>query len=84
MIFKDYVYLLDVLKEHTYVLKDDLQHYVSMLKEAEGKMNSYLPSEEDIFLEKEINEYRIEIKVLNGKIKGINDLVEKINTMEIS
>ena len=70
MTLKDYIYILDILKEHEYYLKDELKHNAYLLEEA-------------IKEDADTSSLNIEIKTLNLKIKGIREISNKIGTMEI-
>lgn len=87
MTLKEYNYLLEILKEHEYYLKDELQRNASFLEEVEKKVvttpwGAKKPAE-DLESEKEKTKYRMEIDALNLKLKGLHEMIEKINALEI-
>ena len=80
MKLREYIHLLDILKEHEYALKDDLKSFHKDLHDLQEQKNENPYNE---LLDEQIRNCNIEIKTLNSKIKSISDMMKTINEMEI-
>ena len=80
MKLKEYIHLLDILKEHEYALKDNLKRFNKALIDLQEQKED---DPQNDLLDEKIRDCNIEIKTLNGKINNISEMMRTINDMEI-